>query len=62
MRQNRHSLLARTCLFGIRGKSTSGVILPLGESDCLHWSSEKNDTLGLPKDPCYMTWNPKPKT
>jgi len=28
-------------------KSSAGVILPLGESDCLDWSSEKDDTLGL---------------
>ena len=27
--------LTRKCLLGIRGKSTAGVILPLGESDCL---------------------------
>jgi len=31
---------------GIRGKSTAGVILPLGESTCLDWSSGKDDTLG----------------
>jgi len=30
-----------------RGKSTAGVILLLGESDCLDWSSDKDDTLGL---------------
>jgi len=24
-----------------------GVILPLGESNCLDWSSDKDDTLGL---------------
>ena len=39
--------LTRKCLFGIRGKSTAGVVLPLGESDCLHWSNDKDDTLGL---------------
>ena len=39
--------LTRKCLFNIRGKSTAGVILPLGESDCLDWSSDKDDTLGL---------------
>jgi len=47
-----HSLLAfqnltRKCLLGIRGKSTAGVILPLGEFDCLDWSSEKDDTPGI---------------
>jgi len=47
MRQNRHSLLAfpkistRKYLLGIRGKSIAGVILPLAESNCLDWSSEK---------------------
>ena len=60
MRQNRHSVLAfpkfrRKCLLGIRGKSTAGVILPLGESGCLDWSSDKNDRLGLALGPCYMT-------
>ena len=39
--------LARKCLLGMRGKTTAGVILPLGESDCLDWTSDKNDTLGL---------------
>ena len=39
--------LTRKCLFGIRGKSTAGVILPLGESDWLDWSSDKDDALGL---------------
>jgi len=34
-------------LVGIREKSTAGVILPLGESDCLDWSSDKDDILGL---------------
>jgi len=29
------------------GKSTAGIILPLGESDCFNWSSDKDDTLGL---------------
>jgi len=58
MRQNRHSLLAfpksiRKHLLGIRGKSTAGVISPLGEPDCLDWSSGKDDALGLP-GPCYM--------
>jgi len=51
MRQNRHSLLVfskfNKCPFGIRRKSTAGVILPLGESDYLDWSSDKDDTLGL---------------
>jgi len=46
MRQNRHSLSAfpkfkKKMLCGIRGKSTAGVILPLGESNCLDWSSDK---------------------
>jgi len=31
----------------MRRKSTAGVILPLGEFDCLDWSSDKVDTLGL---------------
>jgi len=39
--------LTRKCLFGIKGKSTAGVILPLGESDWLDWSNDKDDTLGL---------------
>jgi len=34
-------ILTRNCLLGIRGKSTAGVILPLGESYCLDWSSDK---------------------
>ena len=43
MGQNRHSLLVfpkfnKEVSLGIRGKSTAGVILPLGESDCLDWS------------------------
>ena len=42
MGQNRHSLLVfpkfNKVSLGIRGKSTAGVILPLGESDCLDWS------------------------
>jgi len=33
--------LTRKCLLGIRGKSTAGVILPLGESVCLDWSIDK---------------------
>jgi len=33
--------------FGIRGKRTAGVVLALGESDCLDWASDKDDTLGL---------------
>jgi len=52
MRQTRHNFLAflkltKKCLLGIRRKSTAGVILPLGESDCWDWSSDKGDTLGL---------------
>jgi len=35
------------CLFGIKGKSTAGIILPLAESDWLDWSSDKDDILGL---------------
>jgi len=31
----------------IRGKGTAGVISPLGESDCLDWSNDKDDALGL---------------
>ena len=33
--------LTRKCLFGIRGKSIAGLILLLGESDCLDWSSDR---------------------
>jgi len=51
MRQNRHSLLAFAkfdkVLFGIKGKCTVGVILPLEESNWLDWSSDKDSTLGL---------------
>jgi len=51
MRQNRHSLLTfpkfGKCLFGTKGKSTAGVILPLEESSWLNWSSDKDNTLGL---------------
>jgi len=51
MRQNRHCHLAfskfKKDLFGIKEKNTAGVILPLGESDCLDWSSDMDDTLGL---------------
>ena len=39
--------LTRKCLLDIVGKSTAGIILPLGESDCFDWSSDKDDTLGL---------------
>jgi len=28
-------------------ESTAGVILPLGESDCLDWSSDNDNKLGL---------------
>jgi len=28
----------------------------------LDWPSGKDDTLGLAQGPCYMTYNPKPKT
>jgi len=28
-------------------KNTVGVILPLAESDCLDWSHDKDDALGL---------------
>jgi len=34
-------------VLGIPEKTTAGVILPLGESDCLDWSSDKDNTLGL---------------
>jgi len=41
MRQNRHISLAfpkfDKCLFGIKGKSTARVILPLEESNWLDW-------------------------
>jgi len=50
-----HFHLTRKCLFGIRGKSTTGVNLLLGESDCLDWSSDKDNTLVLAEGPCYMT-------
>jgi len=50
MRQNRHSLFAFPqfvkCLFGIKGKSTAEVILPLEASSWLNWSSDKDNTLG----------------
>jgi len=39
--------LRRNCLLGISGKCTAGVILSLGESQCLDWSSEKDDALGF---------------
>jgi len=39
--------LTRKCLLGIEGKSTAGVILPLEESNCLDWLSDKDDKLGL---------------
>jgi len=39
--------LTRQGLLGIRGINTAGDILPLGESDCLDWSCDKDDTLGL---------------
>ena len=39
--------LTRKCLLGIRGKSTAGVISPLGESNCLDWPSDKDYILGL---------------
>jgi len=34
-------------LFGIKGKSTAGVILPLEESNWRDRSSDKDNTLGL---------------
>jgi len=34
-------------LFRIRRKIIAGVILPLGETDCLDWSSDKDDRLHL---------------
>jgi len=51
MRRNRHSFSAfpkitKKVSLGIRGKSTAGVILPLGESYCWDWSSDKDDILG----------------
>ena len=39
--------LTRKYLLRVRGKSTAGVILPWGETDCLDWSSDKDDKLGL---------------
>ena len=54
--------LTRKCLLGIRGKSTAGVILPLGESNCLDWSSDK---IHLDQRKVLVTWpnslNLKPK-
>ena len=54
--------LTRKCLLGIRGKSTCGVILPLGESSCLDWSSDK---IHLDQRKVIVTWpetlNLKPK-
>jgi len=41
--------------FAIRGKSTTGFILPLGGSDWLDWSSDKDDILGLAQGPCNIT-------
>ena len=44
------AVLRTTCrklpalLLGIRGKSTAGVILPLGESDSFDWSSDLDNT------------------
>jgi len=38
--------LTRENLLGIRGKSTAGVILPLGEFNRWDWSNDKDDTLG----------------
>jgi len=46
-----------SAVFGMRGKNAPGVILQLGESDCLDWSSDKDDTLALAQRPCYMTEN-----
>ena len=40
--------LTRKGLFGIRGKSTAGVILPF-------WSSGKDNTLAIALGPCNMT-------
>jgi len=39
----------------MRRKSTAEVILPLGESYCLDWSSDNDDALGLAQGPCCMT-------
>ena len=39
--------LTRKCLLGIRGKSTAGVIWPLGDTDCFDWSSDKDNIYGL---------------
>jgi len=50
--QNIHSLLAfpnfnKEVSIRHQRQSTVGDILPLGESNCLDWSSYKGDTLGL---------------
>ena len=50
--------LTRKCLVGIRVKSTAGIILPFGESNCLDWSSDK---MHLDQHKVLVTWNPKPK-
>jgi len=52
MRQNRHSLLAfpkfnEEVSIRLQRENIAGVILPLGGSDCLDWSSDKDDKLGL---------------
>jgi len=46
--------LTRKCLLGIRGKSTAGVIFPLGESNFLDLSSGKDDTLLQSESPSSM--------
>jgi len=33
--------------FSIRGKSTAGAILPLGEPDWLNWSCDKDNMLNM---------------
>jgi len=41
--------------FAIRGKSTGGANLPLGESTWLDWSCEKDNMLGLAYGLCHVT-------
>jgi len=60
MRQNRHSLLEfpkfnKEVSIRYQREKHCWSFLPLGEFDCLDWSSNNlDDTLGLAKGPCYM--------
>jgi len=50
MRQNRHNLLAfpmfnkAMSILSHEAKALLKLFLPLGESDCLDWSNDKDDT------------------